>query len=126
MGTFAETVRNGLLNHCLGGPDYSRLATVYVGLKVGASEVSGGSYARVAVTNNATNWPAAASGSKSNGTVVSFVTPTGDWGTVDGFFISDAASAGNEIGGGLLTQSQVIQSGNPVSFPIGSLVASIT
>ena len=57
---------NALLDHVLGGGDFARPATVYIGLLTslpsdvsGIAEVTGGSYSRVSVANNATNWPAA-------------------------------------------------------------------
>jgi hypothetical protein len=88
------------------------------------TEVSTGdwsNYARVAVTNNATNWPAASGGSKSNGVAVSFgtatiVTPI----TVTCFAIRDVS--GNLLYWAELTVSKEITDGDPVSFPIGSLV----
>ncbi len=107
MGSKSDYLENALLDHVLGGGDYTRPATVYVGLWTAAlddtsdgstaGEVSGGSYARVAVTNNATNWPAAASGAKSNGTAITFPQATADWGTVTYFAILDAATAGNVL-----------------------------
>lgn len=58
-----------ILDGVLGGPDFVRPATSHVALYTvapsdagGGTEVSGGSYARAAVTNSATNWPAAAAG----------------------------------------------------------------
>jgi hypothetical protein len=77
-------------------------ATLYVGLYTstpgpdgtGGTEVSGGSYARKAVTNNGTNFPAAVDGIKSNGTAITFATATADWGSVDGVGIFAASSGG--------------------------------
>lgn len=61
-----------LLDHVLGNAAYSAPATVHfawftalTGEAGGGTEATGGGYARVAVTNNATNFPAAASGSLS-------------------------------------------------------------
>ena len=74
-------------------------ATVYAGLCTGVAangtitgEPSGNNYARVPLTNNSTNFPAASAGAKSNGTLVNFNVPSGSWGTLTTFFISDAAS----------------------------------
>ena len=97
-------LRNKILDHMLGGPDYTRPATVYVALfnaapsiAGGGTEVSGGSYARVAVTNDATNWPAASSGQKSNGLAVTFAQATASWGTVTHAAIFDALTGGNML-----------------------------
>jgi len=131
MGSFSNDLENKLLDHVLGGGDYSRLATVYVGLWTSAlsdsstgssaGEVSGGSYGRVAVPNNATNWPAASNGAKANGTVIAFPSATGSWGTVTYFAILSAASAGTIIGWAALSQSKAIGSGDTASFAIGDL-----
>src|SRR5260221_14789178 len=96
-------------DHILGGPDYVRAATVYLALWKGSpgdagasgAEVSGGSYARIAVVNNATNWPATTvgTGAKSNGTAIVFATPSVDWSSsfndVTHFAIFDALSGCN-------------------------------
>ena len=104
-------------------------ATVYVALVTSASsdagmgtEVSGGNYSRAAVTNNSTNFPAASGGSKSNGTPINFPTPSASWGTVVGFVTYDASSGGNAMDYAALTTNKTIDSGDTVSFPIGSLV----
>ena len=61
----------------------------------GGTEVTGGSYARVAYTNNATNFPAASGGAKSNGTLIAWAAATASWGTVVAVAGLDAASGGN-------------------------------
>lgn len=122
-------LENKILDHIFGGGDYARPATVYVALhtadptETGATgEVTGGDYARVAVTNNATNFPAAASGAKANDTVIQFPDPTANWGTVSHFSIWDAASAGNCLMIGALSQSKAVNNGDPgPRFPVGEL-----
>jgi hypothetical protein len=63
------------------------------------TEATGGSYARVSQTNNATNFPAASGGSKSNGTLVGFPAATADIAVdptrVVGWILADASTAGN-------------------------------
>lgn len=72
----------------------------------GASEVSGGSYARVQVNANggaSPSWNAAASGGMDNNGAVTF--PEGGGGaSVTHFGLYDAATAGNFIRGGALDQ----------------------
>ena len=132
-GSKSNYLENAILDHILGGPDYTRPATVYVALFTDSNtqtqrdantvtEVSGSAYARVSVTNNSTNWPAASGGSKSNGTAITFPTPTGSWGTVTAFGIYDASTGGNLLHHGDLTASQAVASGNTVSYAIGALV----
>ncbi len=89
----------------------------------GGTEVTGGGYLRVTVTNNTTNWPAAtgATAAKSNGTVITFPTASASWGTVVAFGIIDAASAGNLLWWGDLTTSKAIANGDTASFAVSSL-----
>lgn len=64
----------------------------------GGVEVSGGAYARVSVTNNNTNFPAASAGNPSVKNLAvsqSFVQATTTWGVVKGIGWFDASSAGN-------------------------------
>ena len=125
---------NKILDHIFGSTSYSQAATVYIGLWAASSlsatstgstagEVSGGAYARVAVTNNTTNWTPTNSSSqqKQNGTAINFPTPTANWGTVGQVAILDAASAGNILYWGDLSSSQTINSGNTVSFAVNAL-----
>ena len=133
MGSFSDDLEKKLLNHILGGGDYSRPATVYIGLWTSAlndastgstaNEVSGGSYVRKSVTNNSTNWPAASgtTATKSNGTAITFAQATASWGTVTHFAILDASTAGNILGWGTLTVSKAIGNGDTASFAIGDL-----
>lgn len=127
-GSFSDFLELELLDHVFGNAAYSAPATLYVALFTatpsdagGGTEVSGGSYARKDVTNNATNFPAAASGAKSNGTAITFVTATASWGVVTQFGIFDAVTAGNLLAWGDLTASKTVDSGDTVSFAIGDL-----
>lgn len=122
-GSKSDYLENEILDHVLGGADYSRPGTVYIALYTvaptdagGGTEVSGGDYARVAVTNNTTNWPAASSGSKSNGTAFTFTQATADWGTVVAFGILDALTSGNLLYWGDLTASKSVESGDTAEF----------
>ena len=130
-GSKGDYLENKILDHILGGGDFTRPATVYVHLYTvapsdagGGTEVSTGAwsnYAAVAVTNNGTNWPASSGGSKSNGVAISFGTATiVSAPTVVAFAILDVS--GNFLYWGTLTADKSITNGDPVSFPIGSLV----
>ena len=132
----STTQSNKILNAELNATAYSSPVTVYIALWTAtlsasstgatAGEVSGGSYARVAVTCNTTNFPSASGGSISNGTAINFPTPTAGWGTVTYVAILDSATlgAGNILYWGALTTSQTISSGNTVSFGIGALTVT--
>jgi hypothetical protein len=125
----SDFLENKTLDHILGGPDYVRPATVYLGLFTSApadgsagTEVAGGAYARAAVTNDASHWPAAAGGVKSNGAAITFAQATAPWGTVVAFAVFDALVAGNMLFWGVLTVNKTVATGDTPSYPIGSLV----
>jgi hypothetical protein len=127
-GSKSDYLENKILDHVLGGGDYSRPATVYIALYTvapsdagGGTEVTGGSYARKDVTNNATNWPAASSGIKQNGTAITFAQATADWGTVVAFAIFDAVTAGNMLYWGDLTASKSVENGDTAEFAVAGI-----
>lgn len=130
-GSKSDFWENAVLNGSLGGPALTLAGTVYIALSTGVysdaatgssmTEVSAGGYARVAVTNNNTNWPSASAGQKSNGTVFTFAAATANWGTVQSFYIVDALSAGNILYGADLTTARTIATGDTASFAVGSI-----
>lgn len=133
MSSFSDYLELELLDHVFGAAAYTAPATLYFALYTsapsdtgGGTEVSGSNYSRVGVTNNATNFPAASSGSKSNGTVITFPTPSGSWGTVTHMCILDASTAGNLLGWAPLTASQVVASGNVVSYGVGTFIVTLS
>ena len=116
-----------VLDHLLGGADFTRPGTVYFALFTSnpnetntGTEVSGGGYARAAVTNNSTNFPAATTistvGTKMNATAITFPQASGSWGTVTHFAIFDAATAGNMLIYGTLTTSRAVTTGDTPKF----------
>ena len=124
----SDYLENQMLDIVLGDGTFANPATVYVALHTAdptdagnGAEVSGNNYARVAVTNNATNWPNASGGAKANGTAINFATPSGSWGTVTHFGIWDAVTTGNLLYYGALTVPQAITTGNAVSFAAGDI-----
>lgn len=135
-GSKSDYLEKAILDYLLGGVALASAGTVYIALSTAAysdaatgasmTEVSATStaYARVAVTNNTTNWPAATGtspASKANGAAFTFPTATGSWGTVTSFYIVDAASAGNILYGGDLTTSKAIASGDTATFAASSI-----
>ena len=132
-GSASNYLEDAILDHILGGGDFTRPGTVYIALWTSAlddtsdgatsGEVSGGSYARVAVTNNATNFPAASSGAKSNGTTITFPTATAGWGTVTYVAILDSATlgAGNVLFWADLAASKTVNNGDTASFAVDAL-----
>ncbi len=108
---------------------------VYVGLFTaaptdagGGTEATGGSYARVQVTQADASWaaPAGTPTLTSNSAAVTFPTSTATWGgTMTHFGIFDAATTGNLIGWNSLTTPQAVgAAGITPSFAIGALTWS--
>lgn len=129
MAGKSDYLENKTLDHTLGGPDYARAGTVYFELYTsaptdagGGTPVSGGSYGRIAYTNNATNWPAAVAGVKSNAAAINFAVATAVWGTVVAVGIFDASSGGNLLYWNNLSTPRLIGTGDSYSLPIGSVV----
>ncbi len=127
-GSKSDYLENKILDHVLGGSDYTRPSTVYIALYTtaptdagGGVEVSAPSYTRKSATNNATNWPAASSGVKTNGADIVFATAATSWGTIVAFGIFDAVSAGNLLYWGTLTSSRLIDAGDTAFFRLGTL-----
>lgn len=119
-----------------GGTPWTPPTTVYIALSTAAfttsatgssmTEVAGGAYARVAVTNNATNWPAASAGAKANGVIFTFPAATANWGTILSFYIVDASTGGNVLYGADLTTSRTINTGDTASFAVASITLTET
>lgn len=119
---FADKVANVLRGTTLTAP-----ATIYAALftsssslaalKVGTltNEVSGGSYARVAVTLGAPT-----DGDGSAGTVT-FTTATAAWGTIRFAALMDASTSGNVLMYAQLTSDVTINNGNQFQFNSGSV-----
>lgn len=127
--------RNRVLDVRYGGSaSYVKPATVYIGLftsmptVVGSdgTEVTGGSYARVAVTNNAANFPNAVAGSKTNANAITFPGATASWGAVQGVGIFDAATAGNLQDFQALVTPKTVGNGDVFSLSAGQLTLQST
>lgn len=131
-GSKSDYLEAALLNHVLGGTVFTPPATIYLALYTatpsdagGGTEVTGGSYARVAITNNSTNWPAATGTSpttKTSGAAFTFPAATADWGTIVAFGLFDAASAGNLLYWGPLNTNKSVLNGDTADFAAGALL----
>ena len=112
MAGLSDYTAENLLNYIVGKTAVPTLPTAYVALfttaptsdaGTGGTEVSGGSYARVATTGANWNAASASSGtepsvipcSTSNSSTLTFTTATASWGTVQAFGLYDAATSGN-------------------------------
>ncbi len=112
-------------DHMHGGPDYTRPATTYFAMMTvtptssgGGTEASGGGYARLAYTNNSTNWPASSGQTKLNATVMDWGTFTAALGTIVAIAEYDSSSGGNLLSFGPLSSSRVLATGDSFQVPI--------
>lgn len=122
---------NQLLSLVFGATSWSPPATLYFALYTtaptnagGGTEVSGGSYARVGLTNNTTNFPVASSQTSRNATLIDFGTASANWGTIVAVAVWDASTSGNLMYWGPLTTNKTINSGD--SFKIAANNATFT
>jgi hypothetical protein len=128
MTTF---MANELLDHVFQNGAYTAPANITTALYTaapsdagGGTEVTGGSYGRVSQTNNATNWPNASGGSKSNGTAINFGTATADWGTVTHVGLFDGST--NLLMWGALSTSRIVKNGDSFQFSATRLTLAFT
>lgn len=127
MSQLSNYLEDALINAVLRNSSYTSPATVYVALYTSnpnednsGTEVSGGSYARTAVT-----FGAPSNGTSTNSADVTFPTATASWGTVTHFGILDANAAGNLLFYGALTTSKTIGSGDVANFTAGNLSCTL-
>jgi hypothetical protein len=110
-----DTDANAFLNLLLGTAGLLP-ATVHMGLMTaqpnangtGVAEPAGFGYARVAIANNATEWPNAVARVKKHANDIVFPAATGSWGTIIWAGVFDAASGGNLRAAAALTTPRVI------------------
>jgi hypothetical protein len=127
MAEMSNYLENALINATLRNTSYTSPAAVYVGLYTTdptdantGTEVSGGSYARVAVTMGAPS-----NGVSTNSAAVTFPTATGTWGTVGWIGILDASTSGNLLYHTPLDASKSITSGDIFTIAIGNLSVTL-
>lgn len=125
---------NKLLDYNFGRTSYTVPTTYYVLLSTttisstgtGATEPSGGAYARVAVTNNKTNFSAASSNTLSNATAITFTESSASWGTITYIALADDPTAGNIWWYEALPSAKLVDTQTTVSFTVGALTISQT
>jgi hypothetical protein len=120
--SFSNTYETNVLTWTFTSDAVTRPTAWYLGLFTsapdesgGGTEVSGGSYAREAVTftisgNLATNTGA-----------IEFPVATANWGTISHVAVFDASTGGNQIAYAALTASKTIASGDVLRVPAGDL-----
>lgn len=140
----SDFLENKVIDWMLRGQTFTAPATVYVALATTAgsdaacgTEVTGGSYARVAVGSALANWAGTQSagstvassgtgGTTSNNAAVTFPAPTAAWGQVVEFCVFDAATAGNLLFRAALTAPKTVNASDPApAFNAGALTFQI-
>lgn len=127
MAEFSNYLENAVINAVLRNTSYTSPTTVYVGLFTtdptdagSGTEVSGGSYARTAVT-----FSAPSNGVTSNSADVEFPQATASWGSVTHIGIHDAASSGNLLFHTVLDTTKTIDSGDIFKIASGNLTVTL-
>ena len=120
-------LENALINATLRNTTYTSPSVVYAGLFTSdptdagsGTEVTGGSYARKAMT-----FGAPSDGASVNSGAVEFDQATGDWGTITHFAIFDALTTGNMLYHGALTASKTIETGDVFKFATSSVSVTL-
>ena len=127
MAEFSNYLENAIINAVLRNTSYTSPTTVYVGLFTNdptdadaGTEVTGGSYARTAVTMGAPS-----NGVSTNSADVTFPTATASWGTVTHIGIHDASTSGNLLFHTPLDTSKTIDSGDIFKITTGNLSVTL-
>jgi len=118
--SFTNYTETEVLEWLLTGGAVTRPSSWYVGLFTaapsdtgGGTEVSGGNYAREAVTFTVSGDTA------SNSANIEFNEATASWGTITHAAVFDASSGGNMLAYAALTTSKAIASGDILRIPAG-------
>jgi len=128
--SFSDYLENKLLDHVVGKAAFASTAKVWVTLSqtdpgedgTGITEPSTvDAFARVSTV--AGTWNAAADGSTTNLSAITFPEATDSWGTISSFAIYDASAVGtgNMLGYADLSATQAIGSGDTPKFASNSL-----
>ena len=127
MAEFSNYLENKILDHVLRNTSYTSPTTVYVGLFTSdptdagtGTEVSGGSYARQALSVTT-----ASGGIVTSSADVTFPQATANWGTVSHIGLMDALSSGNLLMHTPLTTSKTIETGDILKVSSGNLTVTL-
>lgn len=123
MAAMSDYLENALINAVLRGTTYTSPTTVYIGLftsdptdaKTG-TEVTGGAYARQEIT-----FGAPTNGVSYSSADVLFPVATASWGTVTHIGIFDAATSGNLLFHGTLTNTKTIAADDQLKIAAGNV-----
>jgi hypothetical protein len=127
MAEMANYLEDAIINAVLRNTSYTSPATVYVALYTSdptdadtGTEVSGGSYARTAVT-----FGAPSNGVTTNSASVTFPTATASWGTVSYIGLRDASTSGNLLFHTALDEAKTVGTGDIFTISTGNLSVTL-
>ena len=127
MAEMSNYLENALINATLRNTSYTSPSVVYLGLYTSdptdadtGTEVSGGSYARQAIT-----FGAPSNGVTTNTAAIEFPQATANWGTVGWIGIENALTGGNLLYHSPLDASKAIATGDIFKIAIGSLSVTL-
>lgn len=140
----SDYLENKVTDWLLRGQTFTAPVTQYFGLATTSgsdvacgTEVTGGSYARVAVTSSLANFAgtqaagsttasSGTNGTTSNNVAITFPAPTANWGSVVEYCVFDASTAGNLLYRSALGTGKTINNGDSApSFAIGAATFQI-
>lgn len=121
--SFSDTYETNVLKWAFTADAVTRPTTWYLGLFTadptdtggGAAEITGGGYARKAVTFSVSGNLATNTGA------VEFDVATGAWGTISHVAVFDASTGGNQIAYAALSAAKAITTDDVLRFPAGDV-----
>ena len=120
--SFSNTYETNVLTWTFTNGSVTRPTAWYLGLFTaapgeagGGTEISGGAYAREAVTFSVSGDTA------TNAAAIEFPVATADWGTITHVAVFDASTGGDQIAYASLTTSKTIATGDVLRVPAGDL-----
>ncbi len=127
MAEMSNYLETALINATLRNTSYTSPTTTYLALYTSdptdadtGTEVTGGSYARQAIT-----FSSPSNGVTSNSSAIEFPTATASWGTVTYVGIRDAVTSGNLLYHTALDASKAIDTGDIFRISSGNLTVTL-
>lgn len=128
MAEMSNYLENALINAVLRNTSYTSPTTTYLALYTSdptdadtGTEISGGSYARQAIT-----FGAPSNGVTTNSSAVEFPQATADWGVISHVAIRDAVTSGNLLFHTALDASKTINNGDIFKITSGNLSVTLS
>lgn len=136
MSAASNYLENKVLDHVLGGTQFTQPANLYLALfdndsGNAATNLEAGTLTDEVSTSStgygrkAVSFSAASSGSASTSATVTFDAATANWGTITHVAVMDASTAGNVLFWGAVTTSKTIESGDTFQVSSGNLTVSL-